>query len=464
MIISKNSAVFIKDYINAVNQILKTSAPGRELSKLQSMWLQFVILAMLVTNSLCWSKFERFGLNEYGKSALCWMFRKASILWEFLLQASVIYVLSVYGIKIGTLAVDDTDRQRSKNVTKIGMAHKIKDKKTGGYFLGQNIVFLILIAEEITIPVGFRFYEPDPQLTAWRKEEARLIKKKVEKKYRPCKPEKNPNYPTKIELAEQLIEEFTANHTSVRVKAVVADAAYSTDEFLTKCREYCPDAQIISEIKNNQLVFFNNHYMKVSDVFENFAGSTEEVILRGNKQKITYRSAKLKLKAHNGKKRYIIGLKYDGEKEYRYLVANDMSWRDIDVIKAYANRWLVEVFIQDWKSYEGWGQLAKQQGGIGADRGVLLSLLCDHALHFHQAQLSSFKNNEPAITTGSLREKVMLESLVTFIENVVSSADPKSLFDKCSAQLSELFELKTSWKHLRSFKNVDAIDSANQKT
>jgi hypothetical protein len=42
------------------------------------------------------------------------------------------------------LVIDDTDIERSKNVTQIGGAHKIKDKKTGGYFLGQNIVFIIL--------------------------------------------------------------------------------------------------------------------------------------------------------------------------------------------------------------------------------------------------------------------------------------------------------------------------------
>ena len=129
MIISKDSAPFIKDYITALNEILKTRSQGQELSRLQSMWLQFVILGMLVTNSLCWSKFERFGLKEYGQSALCWMFRKSSIVWEFLLQASVIYVLSSYGVKTGTLVIDDSDRERSKNVTQIGMAHKIKDKK-----------------------------------------------------------------------------------------------------------------------------------------------------------------------------------------------------------------------------------------------------------------------------------------------------------------------------------------------
>lgn len=103
-------------------------------------------------------------------------------------------------------------------------------------------------------------------------------------------------------------------------------------------------------------------------------------------------------------------------------------------------------------------------GCIGADRGVFLSLLCDHALHFHQAQLNSFKNNEPVITKGSLREKVMLESLVAFIENIVSSNDPKSVFEQYSGQLSELFEFKTSLKHLRSFKNMEETLVVNQKT
>lgn len=110
MIITKDSAPFIQDYITSLNKILKYHSQGQDLSRLQSMWLQFVILGMLVTNSLCWSKFERFGLQEYGKSALCWMFRKASIFWEYLLQASIIQVLSSYNVKVGTLVIDDSAR------------------------------------------------------------------------------------------------------------------------------------------------------------------------------------------------------------------------------------------------------------------------------------------------------------------------------------------------------------------
>lgn len=464
MIITEEAAPFIRNYVNALNEGLKQQPNGKELSRLQSLWLQFVILGMLVTNSLCWKRFERFGLKEYRSSALCWMFKKAEIVWELLLKASVIKMLTTYNIKTGVLIIDDSDRARSKNVTQIGKAHKIKDKKTGGYFLGQNIVFLVLVSDTITIPVGFKFYAPAPELTAWRKEEARLVKNKVAKKYRPAKPQKNPEYPSKLELAQQLVKEFVTNHESFHVKAVVADAAYSTTDFMNQCSEYCKGAQVVSEIKNNQLVFFNNRYMKVSDLFSNYIGTTEEVTLRAHNQEITYRSAKLKLQAHGGQKRYIIALKYSGESEYRYLIAKDMTWRDVDIIKLYANRWLVEVFIQDWKSYEGWGQMAKQRGCEGADRGVLLSLLCDHALHLHEAQLTSFKNKEPAITTGSLREKVMMESLVMFIENIVVSDNPKEVFEKFSEQISELFELKTSLKHLRSFKAIEEKEGKLQKT
>ena len=137
-----------------------------------------------------------------------------------------------------------------------------------------------------------------------------------------------------------------------------------------------------------------------------------------------------------------------------------MSWRDIDIIKAYALRWLVEVFIQDWKLYEGWNQLAKQRGIEGSDRGVTLSLLCDHALSLHDEQKALFKNNDPACTVGSLREKVMMESLSAFIGNIVSSDNPKEMFDQYCSKLSSLFKLQTSIKHMRhmDFENLQSVE------
>ena len=229
------------------------------------------------------------------------------------------------------------------------------------------------------------------------------------------------------------------------------DAYYGTKDFMDEAAKTTKQTQVISQIKKTQLINVNGRNIAVDQFFENFQGKTEEALLRGSEKKITYRSGRFKVKSHD-KKYYIIALKYDDEKEYRYLIASDSSWLDIDIIKAYSLRWLVEVFIQDWKSYEGWNQLAKQRGDTGSDHGVTLSLLCDHALLLHQDQKALLENKKPAITVGSLREKVMMESLTAFIEGIVLSDDPKAMFAEHADKISELFELRSSIKHMR---NVD---------
>jgi hypothetical protein len=40
---------------------------ARGLSALQRRWLGFCLMAMMVTNSLCWTRFERAGLGRYAK-------------------------------------------------------------------------------------------------------------------------------------------------------------------------------------------------------------------------------------------------------------------------------------------------------------------------------------------------------------------------------------------------------------
>lgn len=442
---------FIKDYVSSINEAIKQQSPEKSLTRIQLYWLSFVILGLLVTNSLCWKRFERFSVGRYSTAGLSWMFCKARIAWELMLQASVMHVISSYGIKSGVLVIDDTDKERSKNTTEIAKVHKIKDKKGGGFFNGQTLIFLLFVSEPFTIPVGFCFYEPDPKISAWRKEEKRLKDKKVEKKYRPKKPEEDPNYPNKKLLALKLITCFMSFFPAIRVKAVAADALYGTKDFMEEAANITQQKQVMSQIKKTQLINVNGRNIAVDEFFRNYHGKTERVLMRGSEKTITYRSGRFKLKSHD-KKYYIIALKYDDEEDYRYLIASDSSWRDIDIIKTYFLRWLVEVFIQDWKSYEGWNQLAKQRGESGSDHGVTLSLLCDHALLLHQDQQDLFKNKEPAITVGSLREKVMMESLSVFIEGIVSSDDPKAMFEEYSDKIATLFELRSSIKHMR---NVD---------
>jgi hypothetical protein len=46
-------------------------------------------------------------------------------------------------------------------------------------FMGQILVFFVLITSKITIPVRFSFYVPDPELTAWNKKNKNLKKQDI---------------------------------------------------------------------------------------------------------------------------------------------------------------------------------------------------------------------------------------------------------------------------------------------
>ena len=143
-----------------------------------------------------------------------------------------------------------------------------------------------------------------------------------------------------------------------------------------------------------------------------------------------------------------VRLKYPGEKEYRYLVATDLSWRTIDLVQAYSLRWLVEVFIEDWKGYEGWAQLAKQQGKEGSSRGLSLSLLLDLCLLLHPEQLTRVENNLPAYTVGSLQRTIQMEALVVGIKQIVPTPNPAKQLALLTQSVKDFFVLRPSSKHM----------------
>ncbi|MGK0365943.1 MAG: hypothetical protein ACI85O_003013 [Saprospiraceae bacterium] len=110
------------------------------------------------------------------------------------------------------------------------------------------MLFLLLVTEKITIPVGFVFYEMDPILRAWKKEDKRLLKKGLKKKYRLEEPERDAAYPTKNELAIGLVRDFKASFEEVKIRAVKADALYGTQAFMGGVRSLYPNSQVISQI------------------------------------------------------------------------------------------------------------------------------------------------------------------------------------------------------------------------
>lgn len=163
------AAPFVTTFIEDLNRAIEAHKPGHGLSAAQRGWLSFCIMGVLMTNSVCWARFQRAGLGRYSMAALCWVFCHAKIPWDLLLYGSVRVILARYGIREGSLLLDDTDKKRSKSTRKIALVHKIKDKPSGGFVMGQEIVFLVLATAKITFPVGFAFYMPDPALSEWRR-------------------------------------------------------------------------------------------------------------------------------------------------------------------------------------------------------------------------------------------------------------------------------------------------------
>src|SRR2546428_457805 len=122
--------------------------------------------------------------------------------------------------------------------------------------------------------------------------------------------------------------------------------------------------------------------------------------------------------------------------------------RNNSIVQGPSLRWLVEVFIQDWKSYEGWSQLTTQPGEEGARHSVILSLLVDHSLFVHPDQQDQRKTNLPASTVGSLPANVQVECLVDVIDDLVSSDDPQEKMKRFTNALHEVFAFGSSKKHM----------------
>jgi len=439
---------FVTSYVAALSHTLKQFKSSAQLTCRQQAWLVAVLVGIAVTQTLNWAVFERRSLNQFKQGCLRWMFSYAKIAWTLLLQASIKHLLAHYQVASGVLVADDTGKVRSKQTTKISFTHKIKDKKTGGYFNGQELVFLLLVTDLVTIPVGFRFYTPDPELVKWRKENKALKHKGVPGRLRPARPAPNPEYPTKQELTLQMIKAFSLLCPDVKVNSVLADTLYGTGAFMEGVNDIMPDTQVVSQLRTNQLIRMYGKWVSLKSYFARHAGVKTEMVVRGGQTKqVTMLGHRLYVKAH-GKKRFVIALKYEGEEEYRFIVASHLCWRHTDIARVYTLRWLVEVFIEDWKCHEGWNALSKHQGDKGAMHGVTLSLLCDHMLLLHPEQTVRLKNKQPGLPVGCLTERLKAEALIDAVESIVTAEHPSAALNSFTQALHEALPERESSKHM----------------
>ncbi len=454
----------ISAYVAGLNASLKQIST-HSLTKIQSNWLVVMLIGLMVTGCFSWAEFMRSSLGKFDENRLRWMFRYAKIAWDYLLQASVTYIITHYGVTKGVLVLDDSDKVRSRNTSKIPGVHKILDKKTQGWFKGQEFVFLLLVTDILTIPIGFRFYVPDPALKKWKGIIKAQKKAGIPKKERAKRPAPNLNYPTKQMLALELLREFCQQHPKITVQSVLADALYGSKEFMDNASLVTHCSQVISQLRKNQLVRSCGKRVLLEAYFARQPGVKTKLTIRGGESKlVTVLSARILVKSHT-KKRFVVALKYEGETEYRFIVATDLSWQHMDIAQTYTLRWLVEVFIQDWKAHGGWNKLSKQQGVDSAMRGMTLSLLCEHALLLHPQQSARFKNKQPGISTGCLIQHVKGEALLNTVVDIVNSVDPRESLVEFKQAIDKVLPVYQSKKHMvgRDLGRMEASPSLKYK-
>ena len=289
MLIGK-PAPFVSAFVAAVDEAIRAHQPNCGLSAIQRTWLAFCVTAVLVTNSICWARFERASLGTYSLAALSWMFRHSKMPWDQLLVASVRVILRHHGLTSGSLVIDDTDNPRSKSAKALAYLYKLRDKESGGYLWGQSLVFLILVTPKISMPVGFGFYQPAPELSAWYQQAKVLKKQGVPPKQRPPKPAPNAQYPTKQQLALRLLAAFKAQHSDIRVHCIVADALYGTGAFVDEASAMFGGVQVLSQIRSNQNIRAGTREQHVADYFATHPGTPHTIRIRGGRR-WWYRSA-----------------------------------------------------------------------------------------------------------------------------------------------------------------------------
>jgi hypothetical protein len=313
------------------------------MSATQRAWLAFCVTAVLVTHSMCWARFERASLGTYSLAALSWMFRHSKIPWDHLLVASVRVILRHHGLISGSLVIDDTDNQRSKAAKALAHLYTLRDKESGGYIWGQSLVFLLLVTPKISIPVGFVFYPPAPELSAWYKKEKALKKHDVPPKQRPPPPAPQPQYPTKQQLALRVLEDCKDHHPDIRIHCITADALYGTAPLVDSASSLFGGVQVLSQIRSHQNIRVGQRAQHVADSFVTHPGTPHRIRIRGGEELVAMvGSARLYVCAHQTK-RFIVAIKDAEEEIPRSLIASDLSWRTLDGVQGHTLRWLVEI-------------------------------------------------------------------------------------------------------------------------
>jgi len=120
-------------------------------------------------------------------------------------------------------------------------------------------------------------------------------------------------------------------------------------------------------------------------------------------------------------------------------------------VQLYAYRWLIEVFNEDWKMYDGWTQMTTQRGAEGACRGVLLSFLVDHLFLCLPIQQNRLQNQLPAVSAGSVARWFKLHVFFDTLKGFLEKPNPHEKIKLLLGKIDELAVCRTSTKHMASY-------------
>ncbi|MGF1613813.1 MAG: hypothetical protein ACFCVA_07800 [Gammaproteobacteria bacterium] len=259
---------FVKAFVAELDAALRGHrASARGLSARSRRGLSFCLMAIMITNSLGWTRFERAGLGRYSQAALSWMFCRAKWPWEGLLQHSVRMILRRHGIGSGSRVLDDTDKRGSQG----DAAHRPCAQAQGQSERGLS-----------DGPVsGVAFYEPDPVRRAWLKQDKKLKRQGLAKGQRPPEPPRNPVYPTQPEWGLRLLEPLRQWHPTYAVQCVLTDALYGMAAFMGPAGAVFNGVQVISPLRGHQKVHFRNRSLSLEQYFDRYPGVVQRDRRRG---------------------------------------------------------------------------------------------------------------------------------------------------------------------------------------
>ena len=130
----------------------------------------------------------------------------------------------------------------------------------------------------------------------------------------------------------------------------MAEALYGTATFVEGASALFRGGHVLSHIRSPQHMRVGQRDQHVAAYCAPPPGTPSSLRIRGGDEVVAMvGSARLYICAHKTT-RCIVAITYAAEELYRSLIAADLRWRTLDIVQGHTRRWLVEVFIPDWKS------------------------------------------------------------------------------------------------------------------